>query len=132
MTTDGNPEIERLRKPPVERFAGTRHLFSLPKALAELRSEPHPARNGHRQITLFHRGGVTQVVFSFEAGGHLDQHSASGLVTIHALEGHLVVTAEGAEHAMEAGHVLILDTAVPHDVVALEASAMLLTVCLDT
>lgn len=131
MSQDGSPTTERLRTPPSERFAGTHHLFSLSQAIAELREEPHPARNGHRQITLFHRGRVTQVAFWFEADGHLDQHSASGLVTIHALDGHLVVTVQGEEHELPAGHVLILDRDVPHDVRAVEPSAMLLTVCLE-
>ena len=130
MTIETSPSAERLRTPPSERFAGTRHLFSLPQALTELRRESHPARNGHRQITLFHRDHVTQVMFWFEAGGHLDQHSAPGLVTIHVLEGALTVTAAGTTHDMHAGHELILDAGVPHDVRALEPSAMLLTVCL--
>jgi quercetin dioxygenase-like cupin family protein len=132
MTADERPEADRLRTPPTERFAGTRHLLSLPEVLAELRREPHPARNGHRQITLFRRGPVAHVAFAFDAGGHLDQHSASGLVTIQALEGSLVVTADGADYHMEAGHVLILDAGVPHDVRALAPSSMLLTVCLET
>jgi hypothetical protein len=85
------PEADRLRTPPSERFAGPAHLLSLPQALAELRREAHPARNGHRQITVFHRAPVTQVLFSFDSGGHLDEHSASGLVTIHGLEGRLTV-----------------------------------------
>jgi len=131
MPDDGSSNAERLRTPPSERFAGPCHLFSLSQALAELREEQHPARNGHRQITLFHRGRVTQVAFWFDAGGHLDRHSASGLVTIHGLEGHLVVAADGDEHDLPAGHVLILDRSVPHDVRALEPSAMLLTVCLE-
>lgn len=117
----------RLRTPPSERFAGSSHLFSLADALRELRAEDHPPRAGHRQITLLQRPPVTQVLFSFEADGHLDQHSARGLVTIHVLEGKLQVKAEG-EHDLVAGDVLVLDPDVPHDVRASEQSAMLLTV----
>jgi quercetin dioxygenase-like cupin family protein len=131
MSSEEGPSAERLRPAPTERFAGTRHLFSLPEALAELRSESHPARNGHRQITLFHRDHVTHVAFWFERGGHLDQHAAAGLVTIHVLEGEISVTADGVTHHMRPGHVLILDANVPHDVRAVEPSAMLLTVCLQ-
>jgi len=131
MTGEENNDVERLRARPSERFAGTQHLFSLPDALARLRAEDHPARNGHRQITLFRRGVLTHVAFSFDADGHLAEHSAEGLVTIHVLEGRLVVTAEGDSHDMKPGDVLILDTGVPHDVRALEPSAMLLTVCLE-
>jgi len=119
---------DRLRPPPSERFAGNSHLFSLEDALAELRAEDHPARAGHRQIALLQRPPVTQVLFSFEAGGHLEEHSAHGLVTIHVLEGALHVKAEGTDHGLGAGDVLVLDPDVPHDVRADERSAMLLTV----
>lgn len=122
---------DRLRTPPAERFAGSKHLFSLSDALAELRAEDHPARSGHRQVTLLQRGAVTQVLFSFDPGGHLQEHSASGLVTIHALEGVVRVEAEGVDHELTAGSVLILDPDVPHDVRASERSAMLLTVHLE-
>lgn len=122
---------DRLRTPPVERFAGERHVFSLSAALAELRAEDHPARNGHRQITLFHRGPVTQVLFSFEPGGHLDEHSAHGLVSIHVLEGLVHIEADGVEHALGEGEILVLDPDVPHDVRAPKAAAMLLTVHLQ-
>lgn len=122
---------ERLRTPPSERFAGATHVFSLTDALAELRREDHPARDGHRQITLLHRGPVTQVLFSFDAGGHLDRHTARGLVTIHVLEGKLSVEAEGTDHRLGAGEVIILDPDVPHDVRASGRAAMLLTVHLS-
>ena len=123
-----DPEAARLRTAPAERFAGSQHVFSLDRVLTDLRSEAHPARGGHRQITLLQRGSVTQVLFSFEPGGRLREHSAAGLVTIHVLEGRLDVTAEGVVNPLAAGDVLILDPSVPHDVEAATESAMLLTV----
>jgi len=126
-----DPDAGRLRTAPAERFAGSQHVFSLDRLLTDLRSEAHPARGGHRQITLLQRGPVTQVLFSFEPGGRLREHSAAGLVTIHVLEGRLDVTAEAVANQLAAGDVLILDPSVPHDVEAATESAMLLTVHLD-
>ena len=123
---------EPLRTPPSERFAGETHLFSLADELAKLRGEDHPSRHGHRQITLLHRAPVTQVLFSFEPGGHLDSHSTHGLVTIHVLEGRLNVEAAGSEHELGAGELIVLDPDVPHDVRAVEQAAMLLTVHLSS
>jgi quercetin dioxygenase-like cupin family protein len=131
-TQPDGPGPERLRTPPSERFTGPSHLISLRSALEELRAEKHPARNGHRQITLFHRAPVTQVLFSFARGGHLDEHAAHGVVTIHVLEGCLRVEVAGGKNELPAGHLLILDPDVPHDVYASEESAMLLTVHLQT
>jgi len=127
--TDGGPMTEkRLRPAPADRFEGKTHVFSLRTTLDDLRNEDHPARGGHRQITLLHREKVTQVLFSFEAGGHLDRHSAHGIVTIHVLEGRLRIEADGADHELSQGEVIILDPDVPHDVRAVERAAMLLTV----
>ena len=119
---------DRLRTPPAQRFAGEIHAFSLAEALTKLRAEDHPAREGHRQITLLHRPPVTQVLFSFAAGGYLDRHKASGLVTIHVLEGTLRVAAGGEDHELFANEMIVLDPDVPHDVRAAEPGAMLLTV----
>lgn len=129
-----NPEEEvdgRLRAPPSERFAGNTHAFSLGSALERLRAEDYPARDGHRQITLFHRSPVTQVLFDFEEGGYLEKHAAPGLLTLHVLEGELHVSADGHDHDLPAGEMLVLDPNVPHDVRASVPSSMLLTVHLE-
>ncbi len=126
-----NQQENRLRPAPVERFAGQSHVFNLDTALEELRAEAHPAQDGHRQKTLFHRSPVTKVLFSFDAGGALSDHSAHGLVTIQVLEGRLMVQADGQDHELNAGQILILNPDVSHNVRASQASAMLLTVHME-
>ena len=124
-------QAKRLRRSPVERFAGKAHAFDLAGMLAKLRAEEHPSQNGHRQITILHRAPAAYVLFAFEQGGKLDRHQAQGEVTIHVLEGRLLVAADGRDHDLRAGHVLLLGAGVPHDVRASEASAMLLTVLMS-
>jgi quercetin dioxygenase-like cupin family protein len=124
-------EKERRRTHPSERFAGESHAFDLDEVLRDLRAEAHPAEHGHRQITIFQRAPVTQVIFAFEPSGELTDHTAHGLVTIHVLEGQLVVQADGRDHELRAGCILVLNPEVRHNVRALEASAMLLTVHLE-
>jgi len=126
-----NQQHDRLRPAPTERFAGQSHVFNLDTALKELRAEAHPARNGHRQKTIFQRVPVTKVLFAFDAGGALANHSAHGLVTIHVLEGRLMVQADEQDQELNAGEILILNPDVPHDVRASQASAMLLTVHME-
>ncbi|MBA3343441.1 MAG: cupin domain-containing protein [Gemmatimonadaceae bacterium] len=122
---------ERLRPRPVVRFAGLSRAIDLAKMLEELRAEPHAATNGHRQIAVFQWGPVTEVLYAFEPGGEIPGHSAPGLVTIHVLEGRLMVLANGQDHELNAGSVLILNPDVPHDVRSPEGAAMLLTVHLE-
>ena len=118
----------RLRRRPVERFAGSVHLFDLPVMAGKLRREHHEGSDGHRQITLFHEGDLAIVLFDFEAGGVLAGHEADGDVTIHAIGGELEVTTPEATHRLPAGTLLILAPGVRHDVIASVASQMLLTV----
>ncbi len=126
--THTTPSPERLRTAPSARFAGEAHRFDLHRALQDLRAETHPARDGHRQVTIFQHTPVTYVLFAFDAGGTLGKHSTGGLVTIHVLEGRVIVQAEGVPHDLSVGQLLILRPDVPHDVRAEERSAMLLTV----
>lgn len=130
-TDPGRPaEPEHLRQPPRERFAGAEHLFDLDAAAEALAREPAGERDGHRQIALFREDGLTMILFDFEEGGHLRDHSAPGIVAVQVLSGDLRMTTPEGEHAMRRGALLVLRPGVHHDVHAVTASRMLLTVCL--
>lgn len=118
----------RERRAPAERFAGSEHLFNLAASAESLRLEDQPARDGHRQITLVHEGGVSVVLFVFESGGRLSNHSADGLVLIQAIAGMLQVTTPLGTHTVPTGSLLVLAPGVMHDVTARRASQMLLTI----
>lgn len=118
----------RLREHPVSRFEGDVHFFDLNAATQQLCGEAHSATEGHRQIALYHYGSVTQVLFAFNPDGALEEHAANGVVSIHVLNGRLVVNAAGEDHELQSGQVLTLAPGVRHSVRALEISNMLLTV----
>jgi quercetin dioxygenase-like cupin family protein len=118
----------RLRRAPVERFAGTEHVYNLAEIAEKLRAEPHPATEGHRQMTIAHYGSVALVLFDFEADGRLVDHVADGLVTIHALAGHVQVKTSEGELELDAGTLLVLSPGVAHDLHASVPSQVLLTV----
>jgi quercetin dioxygenase-like cupin family protein len=126
-----DPGESRLRQAPTERFQGDSHDFDLEAVARRLLAEDHPARDGHRQITLFQREHITHVVFAFERDGHLPEHVTPGLVTIHVHRGRIHVDEAGRAHDLTAGRVLVLDPGVPHSVRAREESVMLLTVHLE-
>ena len=122
---------ERLRVHPDERFAGESQVFDLRAELQKLRAEAHSSQNGHRQITLSHRAPVAQVLFSFDAGGELADHAASGLVRIHVLEGQITVQTAKKTCEMGTNTLLVLAPHLRHSVRAATESAMLLTIHLD-
>lgn len=133
MATDAEqPQAARLRQPPVERYEGDVHAFDLAQEAARLRAEPHPATNGHRQIVLFRQDPVSLVLFDFDAGGRLSDHVADGVVTILVLAGRAEVRTADGVHALPAGGLLVLRPGVTHDLVADEASRVLVGVHLST
>lgn len=123
------PNTPRLRPHPEDRLAAPVQHIDLPATFAALLREPHPPVSGHRQIAVFRRGHVTILAFAFDAGGLLKEHRADGVVTIHALTGHLKVTFDDATHELAAGQLLALAPGIEHSVQAVQASTMLLTVC---
>ncbi|MFO7654074.1 MAG: hypothetical protein R6X25_09660 [Candidatus Krumholzibacteriia bacterium] len=116
------------RQDPDDRYAGDEHLFDLAASADDLRREEHPARDGHRQVTLVHEDGVTVILFDFEAGGQLKHHAADGLVMIHVIAGMVDVATPETTHPIGAGSLLVLAAGVRHDVSVREPSQVLLTV----
>jgi quercetin dioxygenase-like cupin family protein len=123
---------DRLRPPPSERFAGPEHRIELAAALNALRAEHHDSTDRHRQITVFHKGPLRIVLFTFETGAGLPSHRAPGFVVIHTLRGRITVKTMNASHDLAAGQLVMLDPEVVHDVTAAESSDMLLTISLGS
>lgn len=121
----------RLRPHPRERFAGPAQHLDLNEAARKLREEPHEAIDGHRQLALGHRYGLTLLLFTFEPGGTLKEHDPDGVTTIHALEGSLEVTLEGKKRLLKRGELMVIAPNVPHAIEAKEASTILVSVALS-
>lgn len=121
---------ERLRPHPSTRLTGPVVSLNLPDLARALHAEPHPAKSGHRQVGLIHRGPLRLLLFTFESGGRLPEHRAAGEVVIHCLRGELRVETEAGQHQLGSGEVLVLEPDVRHSVEAVAASEMLLTVCI--
>lgn len=119
---------ERLREHPRERFAPRERLLDLDEEFDDLVSEPHDPIDGHRQITVAHRKGLSLVLFHFEKGGHIPDHQVDGEITLHVLDGDLEIETEEDEHRVRSGEMLVLEPGVMHDVEAHAESRMLMTV----
>ena len=76
--------------------------------------------------TVLTNEGVRIVLFSFDAGEELSEHTAAMPVLISVLDGALSITASGATMELRAGGVLSMATREPHSVVALEPTRMML------
>ncbi|QIK83862.1 cupin domain-containing protein [Sanguibacter sp. HDW7] len=77
--------------------------------------------------TVLRADGVRVVVFAFDAGQVLTEHTAAMPVLLSVLDGHLRVVADGTTHELVPGALLHMATRVPHSVEAIAPSRLVLT-----
>lgn len=77
--------------------------------------------------TILKAEGVRQVLFSFDEGQELTEHTAAVPVLLQVLDGRLRVAAADREVELRPGGVVHLGTRLPHAILALEPSRLLLT-----
>ncbi|HEY0189278.1 MAG TPA: cupin domain-containing protein [Cellulomonas sp.] len=77
--------------------------------------------------TVLRADGVRIVLFAFDAGQVLTEHTAAMPVLLQVLDGHLRVGAAGRTTDLVPSGVLHLGTRVPHTVEAVEPSRLVLT-----
>ncbi|WP_022867562.1 cupin domain-containing protein [Schaalia vaccimaxillae] len=76
--------------------------------------------------TVMHAQGMRLVLFSFDTGELLSEHTAAMPVIVQTLEGSLEITADGRTVILKPGDVVHFGTRLPHAVKALEPSKMAL------
>jgi hypothetical protein len=128
-------EMNRLRVPPRERFAGEEHFFDLAEAFARL---PRESTGEHGVIgkALYKHGACTTAIFAFEQGAALRRHVVEGEAILQVITGRLHVGTEesgdpAAGHDLAPHQVLLLAAGVEHDIRALEPTRALMHVILN-
>jgi quercetin dioxygenase-like cupin family protein len=77
--------------------------------------------------TILKGEGVNVVLFSFDTGQELSEHTSAMPVILQTLTGSLEVSADGQTITLVPGDLMHLRTRVPHSVLAHEPSELLLT-----
>ena len=83
---------------------------------------------GQNARTLIKYDDFRVVLIALAAKTRLPEHKAEGRISVHVLSGHIQLRASGRTFSLRPGGLLAIDQGVPHDVVALEESALLLTI----
>ena len=77
--------------------------------------------------TVLTAEGARVVLFSFDAGQELTEHTAAVPVLLQVLDGHLTITADGRTVDLRPGGLVHLAARLPHAVLAVEPTRMSLT-----
>ena len=85
-------------------------------------------KTGQNARTLIKYDDLRVVLIALAAKTRMPEHKAEGRIAVHVLSGHIQVRASGRTFNLRAGGLLAIDQGVPHDVEALEESALLLTI----
>jgi quercetin dioxygenase-like cupin family protein len=116
------------RRRPHPRPMGTPFLeFDLAGELEQLAREPQPI-GGHNAKTLVKYDDLRIVLIALRADARIPGHQAEGRISVHTIRGHIRIRAIQRTFDLPAGSLLALDRGLPHDVEALEDSALLLTI----
>ncbi len=101
--------------------------FDLPAEIHRLKAETTWS-TGQNARTLVKYDDVRVVLMALQAKVRIPEHKAEGRLSVHVLSGHVQLRASGRTFSLRAGGLLAIDQGIPHEVEALEESAMLLTI----
>ena len=119
------------RRPHPQPLAAPYLEFDLAGELAQLRREAG-WQSGHNAKTLVKYDRLRVVLIALQAGATIPGHHTDGQISIQTVSGHIQVRAHGRHFDLRQGGLLALDRNLPHDVVALDDSAVLLTIARPT
>jgi len=109
------------------RLKGKALEFEVAAEMSDLVRRVKGNRSKRTAKTLVKEGPLRVLLVALDEGGGLEEHSVDGPFSVQCLLGRAVVRVEGEAHELSTGDLLVVDTSVPHDVQAKEASALLIT-----
>lgn len=115
------------RRPHPQPMAAPYLEFDIARELQQLHREAG-WNSGQNAKTLVKYNGLRVVLVALKTRSRIPEHHTEGQISIQTVVGHIQVRAQGRTFELRAGGLLALDQGVPHDVEALEESALLLTI----
>lgn len=102
--------------------------FDLAAEIKQLHREELWLKNGRLSKTLAKHADFRIVLMLMKAGTIMQEHKTDARISIHVLSGRLLIKLNGQAVELPAGHLLVLEKALSHDLKALEESAFLLSI----
>ena len=105
----------------------SRAAHQVREQLERLKQEPTWRSSDRNAITLTKEPHLRVVLTALKKGARLHEHQATGPITIQAVSGSLRLSVGNQILELKPGEVVILESAIEHEVEALEESGLLLT-----
>lgn len=115
------------RPHPLDPMAAPTLEFDLAREIAQLHEET-AWRSGQNAKTLVKESDLRIVLMLLRAGHTIAAHRTDGRIAIQVISGRVRVRVEGERFELATGRLLAVESALEHDVEAVEESALLLTV----
>ena len=120
----GRPEQQRI----TAMLTAPMLAFDLAAEIKQLHREELWLKNGRLSKTLAKHSDFRIVLMLMKAGITMQEHKTDARISIHVLSGRLLIKLNGQAVELPAGHLLVLEKALSHDLKALEESAFLLSI----
>jgi quercetin dioxygenase-like cupin family protein len=101
--------------------------FDLPALLEKVKSEADWRKNERNSMTLHKSPGLRVILVAMHAGTAILTHTAAYPFSLQLIDGRIRFTAGKQTTTLGRGELLTLHAGIPHDLVAMEQSAFLLT-----
>jgi quercetin dioxygenase-like cupin family protein len=102
--------------------------FDLAKEADRLRTESPWSQHGSNGVTLVKYSDLRIVLIVMKPATRVEEHHAGARISVHTLNGHVRLHLGDETIDLHGGHLLALEKDVPHDLEAVEESAVLLTI----
>ena len=96
-------------------------------SFADIAAEVDIPTDGTLSRVLYRDTDIRVVVFAFDAGQELTEHTSSAEVIVQVVSGRITLTVEGTAHLLTPASWLLLEPRRPHSLRAEEPSIVLLT-----
>jgi quercetin dioxygenase-like cupin family protein len=115
------------RRPHTPSMASSFLEFDLVAEVDRLHSET-TWNTGQNARTLIKYDDFRVVLMALRAGARIPGHTAKGRISVHLLSGHVRLNASGRTFDLVSSRLVALDKGLPHDLEAIQDSAILLTI----
>ncbi len=107
--------------------AGPLVLYRLGELVERLKDEPAWRAGSRNAITMVMQPALRVVLTALKKGTRVQEHHTSAPLTLQVVSGAIRLQAAGQTVEMQAGALVVLESAIAHEVEALDESVFLLT-----